>query len=54
MQGHAYANFSNKEIQTMLLRGISWAAKKPVDELVNYIAPPRPARGQMPTVTPAK
>ena len=43
MQGHTYANFSNYEIQRTLLRGISWAAKKPVDELINYVAPPRPA-----------
>jgi type 1 glutamine amidotransferase len=45
MQGHTYANFSNTQIQRTLLRGIAWAGKKPVDELVNYVAPPRPARG---------
>jgi type 1 glutamine amidotransferase len=45
MQGHTYSNFSNKEIQRTLLRGIAWAGKKPVDELVDYVAPPRPARG---------
>lgn len=45
MQGHTYANFANPQIQPMLLRGIAWAAKKPVDELVTYVAPPRPARG---------
>jgi type 1 glutamine amidotransferase len=39
MQGHLYANFSNYQIQRMLLRGIAWAAKKPVDELVDYVAP---------------
>ncbi len=44
MQGHSYSNFANKEIQRTLLRGIAWAGKKPVDELVNYVAPPRPAR----------
>lgn len=43
MQGHNYANFSNYQIQRMLLRGIAWAAGKPVDELVDYVAPPRPA-----------
>ena len=43
MQGHTYANFANYQIQRMLLRGIAWAGKKPVDELVNYVAPPRPA-----------
>lgn len=44
MQGHTYANFSNYQIQRTLLRGIAWAAKKPVDELIDYVAPPRPAR----------
>jgi type 1 glutamine amidotransferase len=45
MQGHTYANFANPQIQKTLLRGIAWAGKKPVDELVNYVAPPRPPRG---------
>lgn len=45
MQGHTYANFANPQIQRMLLRGIAWAANKPVNELVNYVPPPRPARG---------
>jgi type 1 glutamine amidotransferase len=45
MQGHTYANFANEQIQRTLLRGIAWAAKKPVDELINYVPPPRPARG---------
>jgi len=44
MQGHIYANYANPQIQTMLLRGIAWAANKPVDELVDYKAPPAPAR----------
>ena len=39
MQGHEYANFSNPEIQNMLLRAIAWAARHPVDELVNYEPP---------------
>ena len=43
MQGHTYANFANYQIQRTLLRGIAWAANKPVDELVNYEPPPRPA-----------
>jgi type 1 glutamine amidotransferase len=43
MQGHTYANYSNYQIQRMLLRGIAWAGKRPVDELINYVAPPRPA-----------
>jgi len=45
MQGHTYANFANYQIQRTLLRGIAWAGRKPVDELVNYVAPPRPGRG---------
>jgi type 1 glutamine amidotransferase len=44
MQGHTYANFANYQIQRTLLRGIAWAGKKPVDELVDYVAPPRPTR----------
>jgi hypothetical protein len=43
MQGHTYADFANYQIQRTLLRGIAWAANKPVDELVNYVAPARPA-----------
>ena len=43
MQGHEYANFANYQIQQMLLRGIAWAAKKPVDSLVDYV-PPKPPR----------
>ena len=40
MQGHEYANFANYQIQQMLLRGIAWAAHKPVDSLVDYAPPP--------------
>jgi type 1 glutamine amidotransferase len=47
MQGHEYANFDNYQIQQMLLRGIAWAAKKPVDSLVDYV-PPTPPRTQPP------
>jgi len=54
MQGHAYANFSNPQIQKTLLRGIAWAGKKPVDELVNYVAPPRAPRGEVTPGAPAK
>ena len=43
MQGHTYANYANPQIQAMLLRGIAWAGNKPVNELVDYKAPPRPA-----------
>ena len=51
MQGHTYANFSNYQIQRMLLRGIAWAAKRPVDELLEYVPPPRPARPGPPAAT---
>ena len=52
MQGHTYANFANYQIQRTLLRGIAWAAKKPVDELLNYVPPPRPAGRGMPSANP--
>jgi type 1 glutamine amidotransferase len=38
MQGHTYANFADPAIKEMLLRGISWAAKKPVDTLAKAVA----------------
>lgn len=45
MQGHTFTNFSNPAIQKTLLRGIAWAGRRPVDEMVSYVAPERPARG---------
>ena len=45
IQGHKYSSFSLPHYRALLLRGIAWAGKKPVDELVNYVAPPRPGRG---------
>ena len=48
MQGHIYANFANYQLQRTLLRGIAWAGHKPADELVNYVAPPRPAGAAVP------
>jgi type 1 glutamine amidotransferase len=47
MQGHTYTNFANPLIQNMLLRGIAWAARHPVDELVDYVPPPQ-ERGRGP------
>jgi type 1 glutamine amidotransferase len=44
MQGHTYTNFAKPQIEGMILRGIAWAGKHPVDELVNYKAPPAPER----------
>jgi type 1 glutamine amidotransferase len=38
MQGHAYANFENPQVQPMLLRAIAWTAKKPVDSLLTVVA----------------
>lgn len=51
MQGHIYANLSNYQMQRTLLRGIAWAGHKPVDELVSYVPPPRPARPGTPPAT---
>jgi type 1 glutamine amidotransferase len=48
MQGHTYANFTNYQIERTLLRGIAWTGKKPVDELVNYVAPAPPGGRGMP------
>jgi type 1 glutamine amidotransferase len=50
LQGHTYTNLANYQIQRTLLRGIAWAGKKPVDELVNYIPLPRPVRAGAPPV----
>jgi type 1 glutamine amidotransferase len=44
MQGHIYANFSNYQIQQMLLRAIAWTGKRPWNELVDYKAPPSTPR----------
>jgi type 1 glutamine amidotransferase len=41
MQGHNYSNFSNPQVQPMLLRGIAWAARRSVDTLTTE----RPGRG---------
>lgn len=48
MQGHTFSNFSNYQVQRTLLRGIAWAGKRPVDQLVDYVAPQRtmPAGGR--------
>jgi len=52
MQGHLYANLSNYQIQRTLLRGIAWAAKRPVDELVDYKPVASPAHGVTPAAQP--
>lgn len=51
MQGHEYSNFNNYQIQQMLLRGIAWAANKPIDSLVDYV-PPHPLQTQGPATNP--
>ncbi len=49
MQGHTYIDFANYQIQRTLLRGIAWAGKHPVDELVDYLPPARPRPRRMPS-----
>ena len=44
MQGHTYDNFKNPTVLPMLLRGVSWAARYPIDALAN-IAPARGGGG---------
>lgn len=44
MQGHTYENIMKPEYTNMLLRGIAWAGKQPVDSLVDYKPPAPPAR----------
>jgi type 1 glutamine amidotransferase len=41
MQGHFYSNFTNPQIQPMLLRAIAWTAHRSADTLMTE----RPARG---------
>lgn len=41
MQGHSNGTFNLPPVKQMLLRGIAWAGKRPVDELVDYVAPAR-------------
>ena len=41
MQGHNYVNLQNPQMLPILLRGIAWAAKAPLDSLTAV----RPARG---------
>jgi type 1 glutamine amidotransferase len=45
MQGHNYVNFSNPQVQPMLLRGIAWAGKRPADALATE-RPPQRGRGR--------
>ena len=45
MQGHTYKNMTDPKVLPMVLRGIAWAGKKPVNELVDYKPPAAPPRG---------
>jgi type 1 glutamine amidotransferase len=45
MQGHYYKNFVDPKIEPMILRGIAWAGKKPIDTLMNVVAQPNRGRG---------
>jgi type 1 glutamine amidotransferase len=45
MQGHAYANFSDPQVQPMILRGIAWAARWPIDALLTVRQPQGRGRG---------
>jgi len=36
MQGHTYADLKNPQVVALLLRGIAWAGRHPVDELVDF------------------
>jgi type 1 glutamine amidotransferase len=45
MQGHNYSNFALPNVQAMLLRGIAWAGKHPVDAL-STIRPRPGGRGR--------
>lgn len=47
MQGHMIDSLQDPAIQRVMLRGIAWAGKHPVNELVDYQAPP-PRVSQVP------
>lgn len=45
MLGHRFENWSKPEVQTLMLRGIAWAGRRPVDVLTNAPAPPERGGG---------
>lgn len=45
MQGHNYANLQHPQALPMLLRGIAWAAKAPLDSLLTVRTPARGSGG---------
>ena len=51
--GHSYVNFSHPDVKLLLLRGISWAGRRPVTQADHWAriticapAPPPPAKGK--------
>jgi type 1 glutamine amidotransferase len=48
MQGHNYSNFALPHVQSMLLRGIAWASKHPVDSLMTVLPQRGGGRGTNP------
>jgi type 1 glutamine amidotransferase len=52
MQGHNYANLQNPQVLPMLLRGIAWAAKAPLDALMTVKTPARAPGGNRGGTTP--
>jgi len=46
MQGHMVDSIQDPAIQKVMMRGIAWAGKKPVNALVDYVPPQRAARAE--------
>jgi type 1 glutamine amidotransferase len=46
MQGHRIESFAIPQVQTMLLRAIAWAGRRPIDLLTNAPAPPERGGGR--------
>jgi len=52
MQGHNYVNLQHPQVLPMLLRGIAWAAKAPLDSLLTVKTPARAPGGSRGGATP--
>jgi type 1 glutamine amidotransferase len=46
MLGHRFENWANPAVQTMMLRAIAWAGRRPTDLLTNPPAPPERGGGR--------
>jgi hypothetical protein len=46
MQGHMIDSIQDPAVQKVMMRGIAWAGKKPVNTLVDYVPPQRAARAE--------